>query len=92
METVTITAKILEKKKIEFFQTMESLKSLVKSFCSELDIKFSGDNDVLILIQFEGKEQMDRNFNNAEFNILKGTVKSLCRNISINFNYKTPAA
>ena len=84
METVTILASINEKKKAEFFQTMESLTGLVESKCNDLDIRVKDDNSVIIKIIFDGKDQMERNFYNNEFNILKGTLKSLCEDVKIN--------
>ena len=84
METVTICASINEKKKAEFFQTMESLTGLVESQCNDLDIRVKDDNSVIIKIIFDGKDQLERNFYNNEFNILKGTLKSLCEDVKIN--------
>jgi len=84
METVTICASINEKKKAEFFQTMESLTGLVESQCNDLDIRVKDDNSLIIKITFDGKDQMERNFYNNEFNILKGTLKSLCEDVKIN--------
>jgi len=84
METVTICASINAKKKAEFFQTMESLTGLVESQCNDLDIRVKDDNSVIIKIIFDGKDQMERNFYNNEFNILKGTLKSLCEDVKIN--------
>jgi len=86
METVTISANINEKKKAEFFQTMESLTGLVESKCNDLDIRVKDDNTLIIKITFDGKDQMEKNFYNNEFNILKGSVKSLCENVVIKVN------
>jgi len=86
METVTILASINEKKKAEFFQTMESLTGLVESKCNDLDIRVKDDNTLIIKITFDGKDQMEKNFYNNEFNILKGSVKSLCENVIIKVN------
>jgi len=86
METVTILASINEKKKAEFFQTMESLTGLVESQCNDLDIRVKDDNSLIIKITFDGKDQMEKNFYNNEFNILKGSVKSLCENVIIKVN------
>jgi hypothetical protein len=83
METVTISANINEKKKAEFFQTMESLTGLVESQCNDLDIRVKDDNTLIIKITFDGKDQMEKNFYTGEFNILKGTVKSLCEDVRI---------
>jgi hypothetical protein len=86
METVTISASISEKKKVEFFQTMESLTGLVENQCNDLEIRVKDDNNLIIKIIFDGKDQMEKNFYTGEFNILKGTVKSLCNNVKINMN------
>ena len=86
METVTISANINEKKKAEFFQTMESLTGLVENQCNDLDIRVKDDNNLIIKITFDGKDQMEKNFYNNEFNILKGSVKSLCENVVIKVN------
>lgn len=83
METVTISANINEKKKAEFFQTMESLTGLVENQCNDLDIRVKDDNTLIIKITFDGKDQMEKNFYSNEFNILKGTVKSLCEDVII---------
>ena len=84
MDTVTISAKISEKKKAEFYQTMESLKMLVKNYCNEIDYEISPDNKLIIRITFDSKEDLGKNFYNNEFNILKGSVRSVCDNININ--------
>ncbi|MDZ7624374.1 MAG: hypothetical protein U5J96_08035 [Ignavibacteriaceae bacterium] len=86
MEIVTISAAIQEKRKIEFFQTIEPLKSLVKNYCQKLEIEVSPENNLQINISFESKKEMEKNFNNNEFNILKGTVRSLCDNVTIMIN------
>ena len=83
METVTISASINAKKKAEFFQTMESLTGLVENQCNDLDIRVKDDNTLIIKITFDGKDQMEKNFYTGEFNILKGTVKSLCEDVRI---------
>ena len=83
METVTISASINAKKKAEFFQTMESLTGLVESKCNDLDIRVKDDNSLIIKITFDGKDQMEKNFYTGEFNILKGTIKSLCEDVRI---------
>lgn len=83
MEIVTISASINAKKKVEFFQTMESLTGLVENQCNDLDIRVKDDNTLIIKISFDGKDQMEKNFYTGEFNILKGTVKSLCEDVII---------
>lgn len=86
METVTISARISEKNKVEFYQTMESLKSLVKNYCSEFELDVSLENNLTIKIVFDNMDVLQRNFHNNEFNILKGSLRSLCDNISIKIN------
>jgi len=86
METVIINATINENKKAEFFQTIESLKSLVKNYCNEFETIISKDNNLSIRITFSNHDEMENNFYNAEFNILKGSVISLCNDISIKIN------
>ena len=87
METVTICASINEKKKAEFFQTMESLTGLVESQCNDLDIRVNDDNSLIIKITFDDKDQMERNFYTNEFNILKGSLRSLCDDVQIQINH-----
>lgn len=86
METVLISARISKNKKSEFFQVMESLKNLVRNYCKDFDINVSEDNYLDMRIIFAGKEDLESNFYNKEFNILKGTVKSLCNNVNIRIN------
>ena len=86
METVTISARISEKKKVEFYQTMESLKMLVKNYCNEFELDVSPDNNLTIKIAFDNMDVLKSNFQNKEFNILKGSLRSLCDNISIKIN------
>jgi len=86
METVVISASISDKKKSEFFQVMESLKTLVKKYCKKFEIKVAEDNSMIIRIIFDKKEDLEKNFYNKEFTILKGSVRSLCNNVSIEIN------
>jgi len=86
METVTIRARISAKKKAEFFQTTESLKPLIIKYCNDLKINVDSNNNLDIKIVFEGKEQLENYFQKNEFNILKGSVISLCENIHIKIN------
>ncbi|MCK5101714.1 MAG: hypothetical protein KAR17_02830 [Cyclobacteriaceae bacterium] len=85
MDTITISARINEKKKAEFYHTMESLKSLVNEYCNEIETEINPDNNLVIRITFNSKTDMEKNFSNNEFNILKGTIRSLCDNISYKF-------
>jgi hypothetical protein len=86
METVIINATISDNKQAEFFQTIESLKSLVKNYCDEFETIISKDNNLSIRITFSNHDEMENNFYNSEFNILKGSVISLCNDISIKIN------
>ena len=86
METVTISARISEKKKVEFYQTMESLKTLVKNYCSEFELDVSPDNNLTIRITFNSLDELKSNFHNNEFNILKGSLRSLCDDVQIQVN------
>ena len=83
METVKILANLNNEKKSEFFQTFESLSNLVKKYCEELDVVVSHENHLEITILFSNKDTLANNFYNEEFNILKGTVRSLCNNVRI---------
>lgn len=83
METVLIRAAINEKKKAEFFQTTESLHPFINNYCKDLKINIDLKNNVSIFIIFEDKQQLENYYEKTEFNILKGSVKSLCHNIHI---------
>ena len=89
METVTISAKIQDNKKAEFFHTTESLKHSVNKFCNDFKINIDSDNNLNIRIVFEDKYQLENYYNRTEFDILKGSVKSLCDDIRIKINDKT---
>lgn len=86
METILINANIGNNKKSEFFQVMESLKKLVSNYCKNFDLKVSEDNTLIISIQFNDKKELEKNFGNKEFNILKGSIRSLCDNVNIQVN------
>lgn len=86
METVTISARISEKKRVEFYQTMESLKTLVKNYCSEFELDVGPDNNLKIRITFNSIDELKNNFHNNEFNILKGSIRSLCDDVKIQVN------
>ena len=83
METVTIVGRIKNKKEVEFFHTTESLKPSLKKFCDKLEIKIDSKNRVEIFMEFEGKQQLENYYSRNEFDILQGTVKSLCDDIEI---------
>ena len=87
MEKVTISAHILDKRKAEFFHTMESLKSLIEKSCKDLEVKISDENRLVIEIVFDDREELESNFyNNDEFKILKGSVRSVCDDVDIKIN------
>ena len=86
METAIISANIREMKKVEFYQTMESLKILVKDHCTDLEVIVNDDNALVIRIVFKDREELESNFYNNEFNILKGSVRSVCDDVSIKIN------
>lgn len=83
METVAISAIITEKKKVEFYHTMESLEKLVKNYCKDFELNIDPKNKLEIRITFNSKEEMDENFFNSEFNILKGSIRTLCNDVKI---------
>jgi hypothetical protein len=86
METAIISANIRETKKVEFYQTMESLKILVKDHCTDLEFIVNDDNALVIQVVFEDREELESNFYNNEFNILKGSVRSVCDDVDIKIN------
>ena len=61
METVVIKAKIEERKKTEFLQTMESLKELVQNNCCEFEIELNSKS-LLIQITFENEDDLKNRF------------------------------
>ena len=86
METVIINSKIKKKNKTELYQTLESLQPSIRSHCKEFELKINQDNSLLMEITFDSHESFEKNFYNNEFNILKGTIKSLCDNVVIKIN------
>ena len=86
METATITARIRTNKSTEFHQVMESLQLVIKDYCKQFEMVVNPEYNVMIKIIFEGKDELENNFYNNEFNLLKGTVKSLCANVVIKIN------
>lgn len=86
MEIVTINARINDYKKVEFFHTMESLKSLVKNYCTDMELTINEDGSLIVRISFDSEKELENNFDNDEFKILKGTVRSLCHDITIKVN------
>ena len=83
MQAITIYAILNNNKKSEFFQVMESLKTLVSNYCQDLDVKVNQDNSLIIRILFNNKKDLEMNFGNKEFNILKGSIRSLCNNVEM---------
>ena len=86
METVIINSKIKKNNKTELYQTLESLQPSIRSHCKEFELKINQDNSLLMEITFDSHESFEKNFYNNEFNILKGTIKSLCDNVVIKIN------
>ena len=87
METATITARIRTNKSKEFHQVMESLQLVIKDYCKQFEMVVNPEYNVMIKIIFEGKDELENNFYNNEFNLLKGTIKSLCANVVIKINH-----
>lgn len=83
MQTAIISAKLSDKKKTEFFQTMEPLENLIKHHCSNYKIEYQNGGKIRIEIVFEDLDQLESNFYNNVFTILKGSIKSLCENVEI---------
>jgi len=86
MEIVTINSRVKKNNKTELYQTLESLKPNIKSHCKELELKINPDDSLNMYITFDDQESLQNNFYNAEFNILKGTIKSLCDDVVIKIN------
>jgi len=86
METVIINSRIKKNSKRELYQTLESLQPHIKSYCQELEFKINPDDNLIMQIKFDNRESLENNFYNAEFNILKGTIKSLCDDVIIKIN------
>jgi hypothetical protein len=86
MQTVIINSKIKKNNKTELYQTLESLQPSIKTHCKDLDIKINPDNSLFMEITFDSQESFENNFYNNEFNILKGTLKSLCEDVIIKVN------
>jgi hypothetical protein len=88
MDTVLIKAKINNRKQTEFFQTMESIKDLLKNKCSGFELERKNSNHINIRILFDDTSKLERNINSTEFNILKGALISLCTDVEIIQNEK----
>ena len=86
METATITARIRSKKSKEFHQVMESLQLVIKDYCKQFEMDINHKNNLTIKIVIKEKKELKNNFYNNEFNLLKGTIKSLCANVVIKIN------
>ncbi len=85
METVIIKARLEERKKTEFLQTMESLKELVQNHCCKFEFKLTNKN-LLLRITFENEDELKNRFSSPEFHILKGALFSLCDNVTVKIN------
>ena len=83
MDTVLIKAKIKNSKQTEFFQTMESIKELLKNKCCGFKMNTKNNKNVSIRISFDDTNKLEKNINGAEFNILKGALTSLCTDVEI---------
>ena len=88
MSTVLISAKIKQRKQTEFFQTIESIKGLMKNKCSDFEMECKNNKNVRIKISFDDTIEQEENFSGAEFDILKGALLSLCNYIEIVQNEK----
>jgi hypothetical protein len=88
MDTVIIKAKIKKRKQTEFYQTMESIKDLLKNKCSGFKLERKNSKHINIRISFDNTNELERNINGAEFNILKGALMSLCTDVEIIQNEK----
>ena len=86
METVIINSKIKKKNKTELYQTLESLQPSIRSHCKEFKLKINQNNILFMEIIFKSHDSFEKNFYNNEFNILKGTLKSLCEDVIIKVN------
>jgi hypothetical protein len=88
MDTVLIKAKIKNRKQTEFFQTMESIKDLLKNKCIGFQLERKNSKHINIRILFDDTSKLERTINGAEFNILKGALISLCTDVEIIQNEK----
>lgn len=86
MAVVLINAKIKQRKQTEFFQTIESIKNLLKNKCNDFTMECKNNKNVRIKISFDDIVEQEENFSGAEFDILKGALFSLCHDIEINQN------
>ncbi len=83
MAVVLINAKIKQRKQIEFFQTIESIKGLLKNKCNDFKMECKNNKNVTIKISFDDADKMEKSFSGAEFDILKGALFSLCDDVEI---------
>ena len=88
MSIVIIKAKIKQRKQTEFFQTIESIKGLLKKRCCDFEMECKNNKNVRIKISFDDTNEQEENFSGAEFDILKGALLSLCNYIEIVQNEK----
>jgi len=85
METVLIKARLKERKRTEFLQTMESLKELVQNHGCTFEVKLTNKN-LLLRITFENEDDLKNRFSSSEFHILKGSLISLCDDVTVQIN------
>ena len=86
MEIVIINCKIKKNNKTQLYQTLESLQHSIRSHCKKFELKINQNNSLFMEFIFESHESFEKNFYNNEFNILKGTLKSLCEDVIIKVN------
>lgn len=86
MSIVLINAKIKQRKQTEFFQTIESIKGLLKKRCCDFEMECKNNKNVRIKISFDDTNEQEENFSGAEFDILKGALLSLCDDVEIHQN------
>ena len=83
MDNVLLRAKIKNRKQTEFFQTMESMKDLLKNKCSGFELESKNSKHINIKILFDDTSKLEENIISTEFNILKGALMSLCTDVEI---------
>ena len=87
MSTVSIKGKLIEDKKAEFYLTIEAVKSLIEKNCEAFSYDLNENNELNITIDFSSQESL-KNFDKLEFSILKGSIRSLCKDVEVDTNTK----
>ena len=87
MSTVSIKGKLIEDKKAEFYLTIETVKSLIEKNCEAFSYDLNENNELNITIDFSSQESL-KNFDKLEFSILKGSIRSLCKDVEVDTNTK----